>query len=126
VDDLHPGSEHQVLALGLPLPQGLAALARLHVAQRQQHHREGVRLMRLEPEDEMLLMAERAILRFCCNWLWPLNLLGNVLWTLMHADEQEWWGWVWMVVWLFACFYFWKKDVAKLRAVRAKIEEAHR
>lgn len=82
--------------------------------------------MRIEPEDEMLLMAERAMLRFICNWFWPLLMLGNIMWDAMHFEEWTTFNFVWAAIWYPAAIHFWKKDFAKLRSVRAKIEEAHR
>lgn len=83
--------------------------------------------MRIEPEEEAMLVAERAILRMLCNWVWPIMFLGSSIWDIISFEERfdTWWRWAVSVTFYALMFHWWKKDVAKLRAVRQKIAEAH-
>jgi hypothetical protein len=88
--------------------------------------------MRLEPQDEIELKTELAVLRFACNWTWPIMLLAMSIWDAMSiyggALERDdlWWRLPIAVAWYTLAIHFWRADVKRLRAARERWNEAQR
>lgn len=83
-------------------------------------------MIRLDPEEEAILVAKRSMLRFLCNWVWPLMILASFMWDITHLESNtEWWHWALEPVWYVWGIWWWRRDVRELREVRQKLREAH-
>lgn len=76
--------------------------------------------MRLNAEEKEALGGTRSILRFQCNWVWPLLFLFKVIADVAGPEEVIFLDALWYV----ACVFLWKRDVRRLRVVRDVLREA--
>lgn len=84
--------------------------------------------MRIQPDDEMFLVAEHKMLRLLCNWWWPLISLVNIVHGLFRIFAWQEFGpldALFGVFWYFALVWLWRKDVGKLRDKRRLLREIH-